>query len=142
MTQELREALQAELLPQLASLSEDHLSNFGVEHRWLEKIANAVHGSQLEAIRQSGLYLDTDDQLEITSSPMSIKMIESERWIWAATRVLNLLEGGEYQQSYSPLAELMAAAQLGDLEAQKVLSILRNYAAATPKTKDGKAETP
>lgn len=127
MTQQLREALRAELLPQLVSLSEEQLSNFGTEHRWLEKIAAAVHNGQLERIRQSGFYVDTDDRLEIASSPMAIQVIETERWIWAATRVLNLLEGGECQQPYSPLSELMAAAQQGNPEARKGLSMVGNY---------------
>jgi len=50
--------------------------------------------SQLEKIRQSGLYLDTDAELAVTSTPTSVARLDAERWIWAATRVLSLLEKG------------------------------------------------
>lgn len=131
LTAELREALRATLLPQLQSLSPDQIISFGIERRWLDKIAAAVSGGRLEKIRQSGLYLDTDGQFEITSSPLTIEKIDAERWIWAATRVLNLLEAGEYRQAYSPLAELLAAADDGDLEAKEALAIVREHASST-----------
>lgn len=125
ITQELREALRAELLPQIQKLTADEQIVLGIEQRWLEKIARAVEGGQLEKIRQSGLYLDIDAALAITSSPEAVQHIEAERWIWAATRVLNLLEHGAYAQAYSPLAELLAAARAGDPEATQALETVK-----------------
>ena len=125
MSPELREALRAELIPQLARMTEDQKKVFGIEQRWLSKIAEAVRDGQLEKLRQSGLYLDTDKQLAIASTPASVEGIDAERWIWAATRVLNLLEKGIYHQAYSPLAELLTAANAGDEEAARVLSAAR-----------------
>jgi hypothetical protein len=128
MTPELRDALRAELLPQFASMSDEQMRIFGIEQRWLTKIAEAVHQGRLEKTRQSGLYLDTDAQLGVTSTPASVARIDAERWIWAATRVSNLLEKGRYYQPYSPLAELMTAADAGDAEAARVLEGVRSAA--------------
>lgn len=124
----LRKALRAELLPQFARMSNEQMEIFGIEQRWLTKIVEAVSGGQLEKIRQSGLYLDTDDQLAVTSTPSSVTRIDAERWIWAATRVLNLLEKGVYDQPYSPLAELVTAANDGDEEAARVLEAVKSTA--------------
>ena len=121
MSPELREALREELIPQFARMTDDQKTVFGIEQRWLSKIAEAVHQGRLEKVRQSGLYLDTDAQLAIVSTPASVARIDAERWIWAATRVLNLLEQGVYYQAYSPLAELVTAANAGDEEAARVL---------------------
>lgn len=107
MSKELRERLRAILLPQFATLSMEELATLGVEQRWLEKIALALQDDKLEKIRQSGLYLDTNRDFEVTSSPMATEKIESERWIWAATRVLNLLERGDFRQAYSPPSEAL-----------------------------------
>jgi hypothetical protein len=50
--------------------------------------------------------------------------------------VLNLLEKGVYYQPYSPLAELVTAANAGDEEAARVLEAAKSMAteamAATP----------
>ncbi|WP_196222708.1 AbiV family abortive infection protein [Pseudooceanicola algae] len=121
MSLELREELRAELLPQLSGMSDDQIKILGIEQRWLSKIFEAVHEGNLEKIRQSGLYLDTNSQLEVTSTPDSVGRLDAERWIWAATRVLNLLEKGLYSQSYSPLSELLTAANAGDQTATRVL---------------------
>ena len=121
MSPELREALRAELIPQFARMTDDEKTIVGIEQRWLSKIAEAVHQGQLEKVRQSGLYLDTDAQLAVASTPATVARIDAERWIWAATRVLNLLEEGVYYQAYSPLAELVTAANAGDEEAALVL---------------------
>ena len=121
MSPDLREALREELLPQFARMSEEELTIFGIEQRWLAKIAEAVQQGQLEKIRQSGLYLDTDAQLMVTSTPASVTRIDAERWIWATTRALNLLEQGAYNQPYSPLAELVTASNAGDEMATRVL---------------------
>ncbi len=125
---ELREALRAELLPQIERMSNEEKAVFGIEQRWLLKIAEAVHHGQLEKIRQSGLYLDTDSQFTVISTPAEVTRLDAERWIWAATRVLNLLEKGTYYQSYSPLAELMSAANAGDEEAARMLEIVKSMA--------------
>lgn len=129
MSQELREELRSELLPQLARMSDEQQMVFAIEQRWLIKIVEAVKEGQLEKIRQSGLYLDTDAQLAVTSTPASVTGIDAERWIWAATRVLNLLEKGVYYQAYSPLAELMTAASSGDEDAARVLEEAKSMAA-------------
>lgn len=129
MSAELRETLRAELLPQFAQMSDEQKTIFGIEQRWLTKIAEAVHQGQLETIRQSGLYLDTDAQLAVTSNPSSVERIDAERWIWAATRVLALLEKGLYSQPYSPLAELVTAANAGDEDAARVLEAAKSIAA-------------
>lgn len=84
---------------------------------------------QLEKIRQSRLYLDTDAQLGVTSNPASVARIDAERWIWAATRVLNLLEKGVYCQPYSPVAELVTAANAGDEDAARMLEAAKSMAA-------------
>ncbi len=125
MTNELREQLRAILLPQFTEKSPDEIMILGIEQRWIGKIGAAVRDSGLEKLRQSGLYLDTDDAFTITSSPMQVEKLEAERWIWAATRVLNLLERGEYFQPYSPLSELIARAKAGDADAQQELDALR-----------------
>jgi AbiV family abortive infection protein len=129
MSSELRDELRADLLPQLDRLSNEQKAVFGIEQRWLTKVADAVHQGQLEKIRQSGLYVDTDAQFAITSTPETIERIDAERWIWAATRVLNLLEKGQYDQPYSPLAELITAANAGDKEAARVLYAAKASAA-------------
>lgn len=134
MSPELREALRAELLPQFARMSEEQKTVFGVEQRWLTKIAEAVHQGQLEKIRQSGLYLDTDEQLAVTCTPASVTPVDAERWIWAATRVLNLLEKGLYYQPYSPLAELVTAANAGDEAAARMLEVAKSMAAEAKAT--------
>ncbi len=136
MSMELREALRAELIPQFARMTTEEITIFGIEQRWLSKIAEAVQQGQLEKVRQSGLYLDTDAQLAIASTPTSVARIDAERWIWAATRVLNLLEKGVYYQAYSPLAELVTAANAGDEEAAHMLKVAKltvKEAAATVK---------
>lgn len=128
MRSELREALRGELLPQFAHMSDEQRIVFGIEQRWLTKIAEAVHQGQLEKVRQSGLYLDTDSQLTVISTPASVARIDAERWIWAATRVLNLLEKGVYNQPYSPLAELVTAVNAGDEDAARVLEAAKSMA--------------
>ena len=128
MSSELREALRGELLPQFAHMSDEQRIVFGIEQRWLTKIAEAVHQGQLEKVRQSGLYLDTDSQLTVISTPASVARIDAERWIWAATRVLNLLEKGVYYQPYSPLAELVTAVNAGDEDAARVLEAAKSMA--------------
>lgn len=134
----LREAMRADLLPQFARMTPEEKIIFGIEQRWLGKIALAVQQGQLEKIRQSGLYLDTDAQLTITSTPEAVQRIDAERWIWAATRVLNLLERGTFDQSYSPLAELMTAATNGDREAADLFAAMKTMA-TEPKSDDIKA---
>lgn len=124
MSLELREELRTELLPQLSGMSDDQIKVFGIEQRWLSTIFEAVHKGDLEKIRQSGLYLDTNAQLEVTSTPDSVERLDAERWIWAATRVLNLLEKGLYFQPYSPLSELQTAANAGDKAATRILDEL------------------
>jgi hypothetical protein len=136
MTDDLRMVLRAELLPQLERLTAADREMLGVEQRWLEKVGHAVHRGTLEKIRQSGLYLDTNDRLGVTSSPDSVDAIDVERWIWAATRVLNLLEHGEYAQPYSPLSELMSAARNGDEAAARMLSAMQVTAAEASKAPD------
>lgn len=128
MSDDLREALREELLPQLANMSDDQKTIFGIEQRWLGKIAEAVKQGQLEKIRQSGLYVDSDAEFAVTSNPVSVTKMEAERWIWAATRVLNLLEGGIFYQPYSPLAELITAANAGDAQAASALAAARGTA--------------
>jgi len=132
MTSALRDVLRAELLPQFERLSAAQLSELRIEQRWLEKVAAALQGGKLEKIRQSGLYLDTDEQFAITSSPDNVGNLEVERWKWATTRVLNLLEHGQYQQSYSPLSELIGAARGGDKEAIEMLATLEVAIANEP----------
>ena len=129
MSSELREVLRGELLLQFAHMSDEQRTIFGIEQRWLMKIAEAVRQGQLEKVRQSGLYLDTDPNLTVTSNPASVARIDAERWIWAATRVLNLLEKGVYYQPYSPLAELMTAVNAGDEDAAHVLQVAKSMAA-------------
>lgn len=128
MSPELRDELRAELLPQFARLSDEQTTLFGIEQRWLTKIAEAVDQGLLEKIRQSGLYLDTDAQLAVTSTPASVARIDAERWIWAATRVLNLLEKGVHCQPYSPLAEMVTAANAGDKDAKRMLEAAKSMA--------------
>lgn len=128
MTLKLREQLHSELLPQLESMSDEKIQVFGIEQRWLSKVLEAVQHGNLEKIRQSGLYLDTDAQLSVTSTPASVERIDAERWFWAATRALNLLENGAYFQDYSPLSELLAAVDKGDTSAGRVLDEVRSVA--------------
>src|SRR3954463_13338707 len=112
-------------------MTPDELLQYGIEMRWLGKIALVVENGSLEKLRQSGLYLDTDPTtLAITSSPMSIDKFEAERWVWAATRVLNLLEGGVYYQPYSPLSELMEAMSQGDEGARTTFEMLKEMSVA------------
>jgi AbiV family abortive infection protein len=129
MSSDLRDELRADILPQLARLSDEQKAVFGIEQRWLMKVAEAVQQGQLEKIRQSGLYVDTDAQFAVTSTPKSVERLDAERWIWAATRVLNLLEKGQYDQPYSPLAELVTAANAGDKEAARVFDAAKASAA-------------
>lgn len=126
MSPELREELCSELLPQMKGMSDEKIQIFGIERRWLSKVVKAIQHGNLEKIRQSGLYLDTDDEFAVTSTPASVKRIDAERWFWAATRALNLLENGAYFQDYSPLSELLAAADKGDKSAGHVLEELRS----------------
>ncbi|WP_420142807.1 AbiV family abortive infection protein [Sphingomonas sp.] len=125
MTDALRQALRAEIVPQIQRMSDEQQQMMGIEQRWLEKVGKAVQHGGLEKIRQSGLYLDTDAELRITGSPETVERIEVERWLWAATRVLNLLEHGQYDQPYSPLAELVTAAAAGDESARQVLAAMQ-----------------
>lgn len=123
---ELRIDLHSELLPQLQAMSDEKIQIFGIEQRWLSKVVDAVRDGKLERIRQSGLYLDTDAELSVISTPDNVKRIDAERWFWAATRVLNLLENGAYFQDYSPLSELLTAVDEGDRDAARVLGEIRS----------------
>jgi hypothetical protein len=126
ITDELREQVMAAMGPQLKNLAPAEFLQYGIEMRWLNKIALVVQNGGLEKLRQSGLYLDTDPAtLTVTSSPMSIEPLEAQRWVWAATRVLNLLESGIYHQPYSPLSELMEAISRDDEEARSVFEMVR-----------------
>jgi len=124
----LREEIRSELQPQMTDMSDEKIQVFGIEQRWLSKVLEAVQHGNLEKIRQSGLYLDTDAQFSVTSTPASVKRIDAERWFWAATRALNLLESGAYFQEYSPLSELLAAVAEGDKSAGRVLDEVRSMA--------------
>lgn len=79
---------------------------------------------------------DIDTARAITSSPEVVQHIEAERWIWAATRVLDLLEHGAYAQAYSPLAELLAVAHAGDRKAAQVLETVKTL---TRETRNSRA---
>lgn len=108
ITDVLRHELHENLLKQFANMSASDKARFGVEIRWLTKIADLVDSGNLETIRQSGLYLDAEaNSCVVTSSPMTITGVDAERWVWAATRVLNLLESGDFRQPYSPLSEAL-----------------------------------
>ena len=117
----LRGSINAKHRQQLTEISDQHSAVFQIELRWLIKISEAVKDGRLEKIRQSGIYLDTDAQLEVVSTPNAVERIEAERWSWAATRVLNLLEHGTYFQAYSPLAELLIAANASEKESKHLL---------------------
>jgi hypothetical protein len=129
MTHALRDDLCAEIIPQLQKMTAQEIQSFGIESRWLQKIALVVNNGGLEKLRQSGLYLDTNADFSIASSPMSIDPVEAHRWLWAAGTVLNLLEHGSYCQPYSPLSELIAAAADGDETAKQTLvEITKSFA--------------
>lgn len=128
MSLKLREELRSELLPQIKDMSDEKIQIFRIEQRWLSKIVEAVQHGNLEKVRQSGLYLDTDAQFSVTSTPASVERIDAERWFWAATRALNLLENGAYFQDYSPLSELLAAVDKGDKSAGRLLDEVRSRA--------------
>jgi hypothetical protein len=131
MSPKLREELRSELLPQMKDMSDEKIQIFAIEQRWLSKVVKAVQRGNLEKIRQSGLYLDTDAEFSVTSTPDSVERIDAERWFWAATRALNLLENGAYFQDYSPLSELLAAVDKGDKSAGRVLDEVRSMAVKT-----------
>jgi AbiV family abortive infection protein len=124
----LREELESEILPQLKNMSDEQIHIFRIEQRWILEVAEAVQQGGLEKIRQSGLYLDTDAQLAVTSTPASVERSDAERWIWATTRVLNLLEKGAYFQAYSPISELLTAAKAGDEKAARMIKEVRSTA--------------
>lgn len=126
MSPKLREELHSELLPQMKDMSDEKIQIFGIEQRWLSKVVKAVQHGNLEKIRQSGLYLDTDAEFSVTSTPASVERLDAERWFWAATRALNLLENDAYFQDYSPLSELLAAVDKGDKSAGRVLDEVRS----------------
>lgn len=128
MDDALRAELRTEIIPQLQKMNDEEFQNFMIESRWMTKVAAIVHNGGLEKLRQSGLYLDTHPDFSIASSPMSIEPLEAHRWIWAASRVLNLLESGTFYQPYSPLSELLAAAAGGDDKATEVLEIVKSRA--------------
>lgn len=107
MSAELRESLRGELLPQIQKMSTDKREEFSMEVRWIEKISLLVQGGQIEKLRQSGFYLDVDKSFKITSTPQSIQSLEATRWLWAASRALNLLENGDFLQAYNPALILM-----------------------------------
>ena len=125
MSPKLREWLHSELLSQMQDMTDEKIQILGIEQRWLSKVVKAVQHGNLEKIRQSGLYLDTDADFSVTSTPASIERLDAERWFWAATRALNLLENGAYLQDYSPLSELLAAVDKGDKSAGSVLDDVR-----------------
>ena len=126
MEDALRTELRSEIIPQLQKMDNEEFQNFVIECRWLGKIADIVQNGGLEKLRQSGLYLDTHPDFSIAASPMSVEPVEAQRWIWAATRVLNLLESGAFRQPYSPLSELLAAVASGDDKAMEILEIVRS----------------
>lgn len=131
MSPQLREELRSELVPQMKDMSDEKTKIFVIEQRWLSKVVKEVQHGKLEKTRQSGLYLDTDAEFAITSTPDSVERIDAERWFWAATRALNLLENGAYFQDYSPLSELLAAVDKGDKSAGRVLDEVRSMAVKT-----------
>lgn len=132
MADELRDDLRRELTPQFQKMTAEEFRLFWLESRWLAKIAFVVHNGGLEKLRQSGLYLDTNANFSIASSPMAVEPIEAERWIWAASRVLNLLEHGIYFQAYSPLSELITSAAGVDEKAKEIMEALKITADLLP----------
>jgi AbiV family abortive infection protein len=128
MDDALRAELRAEIIPQFQKMNHEEFQSFMIESRWMSKIAAIVQNGGLEKLRQSGLYIDTHPDFSIASSPMSLEPLEAQRWIWAAGRVLNLLESGTFYQPYSPLSELIAAAASGDDKAAEVLEIFKSRA--------------
>lgn len=129
MSDALREDLVSDLLSQSQNISEDELKILAIEARWLKKIIKTVDQGKLEKTRQSGLYLDCDKNFSITSTPETVKRIDADRWIWASTRVLNLLQNGAYSQPYSPLSSLQTRANAGDDEAASTLKAMMEEAA-------------
>ena len=133
MTDDLRAALRAELVPQLQTLSAAQLTTLGIEQRWLEKIANAVHGGKLKRFANRDCIWTPTTSLRSHHLPQP-----SRRWMPAldigCNSVLNLLERGHYSQPYSPLAEMLAAARDGDEKAEKILMILTKHVASTSTT--------
>ncbi|MEE3361267.1 MAG: AbiV family abortive infection protein [Pseudomonadota bacterium] len=129
MSDALREGLVSDLLSQSQNISEDDLKILAIEARWLKKIIKTVDQGKLEKTRQSGLYLDYDKNFSITSTPETVQIIDADRWIWASTRVLNLLENGAYSQPYSPLSSLQTRANAGDEEAASTLKAMMEEAA-------------
>jgi hypothetical protein len=71
-----------------------------VEFRFLIRVTRAIATGNLEGLRQKGLYVDYCND-EIVSTPSAVTQVDAEMWTWAAQRVLNLLEHGEFRQAYT-----------------------------------------
>jgi hypothetical protein len=122
LPQELREELRGDLLKENPEFGDVNRTAFLLESRWIAKIGETIAHGGAEKLRQSGLYVDVDpDSHTITNTPLSIEPLEAQRWLWAASLVLNLLEFGDYKQSYSPLTDLIAGMGWSNLPRGEVL---------------------
>jgi hypothetical protein len=104
------EGYRADILKYLSStfnaMGEKQRKIAEVEFRFLIKVTRAIATGNLEGLRQKGLYVDYCND-EIVSTPSAVTQVDAEMWTWAAQRVLNLLEHGEFRQAYTPLSALL-----------------------------------
>ncbi|MBL8595845.1 MAG: AbiV family abortive infection protein [Devosia sp.] len=94
--------------PLLLKMDPDDLIIFRIELRWVNKVMMAAASGNLEALRQSGLYLDHSDGI-VGSDPANVVRQDAYRWIRVAERALLLLESGDFLAPYGELAGFLEA---------------------------------
>ncbi len=100
---DLRNAVAEASKPILQRLSGDQAAIMELELRYVRLVTEAAARGEVEEARQRGMYVDIEDET-VTSDPSTIKMHEVYRWIFIAERALLLLEKGDINAPYSPLA--------------------------------------
>lgn len=101
--EDYRREISAALEGKLPPLTTLEWARFDVERRWVSKVMMEAYRGDLEKLRQQAIYVDFND--DAVSTPESISALEAERWILVAERALVLLETGDFELPYSPLAE-------------------------------------
>lgn len=92
--------------PLLDSLDHDSIFILRIELAWNNKILMAAASGRLEALRQSGLYLDHVEG-HVSSDPSAVLRQDAYRWIRVAERALLLLEHGNFRAPYGELAGVL-----------------------------------
>lgn len=100
---EMRSMFADQLMPGIDRLSDDDRLLLRIESRWVNKVFLAAASGKVEMERQSGLYVDVEDQ-HVTSDPEERTKLRALYWIVVAERSFDILRDGAFHKPYGPLA--------------------------------------